>query len=339
MAMISVPPTPVRRLAGGASLAQPGPGHRAGPPTVPDPPTTMTSPPDGPPPAPAPAPQLVDSSAGVRVAVHELAGSVDPDAPVGIIVPANGLCALAYRPLAEHLGAGVRCLALDMRGHGFSVTPDGLDFAWAGFADDVEAVLDAAVPAGATVHGIGHSLGGASLLLAAARRPGAIRSMWLFEPIVPPPGELPSGAARNPMAEGAERRRDSFPSVDAAFANYAAKPPLDALDPDALWGYIEGGFAPTDDGITLRCRPAWEAAIFRGAAGNGVWDALPSVTAPVAVAVGRGEGTFSPADFAAPAAERLPAGVLEPHPDLGHFGPLEDPAAMAGSLRRWIGSV
>ncbi|MEZ5347997.1 MAG: hypothetical protein R2714_02190 [Microthrixaceae bacterium] len=32
-------------------------------------------------------------------------------------------------------------------------------------------------------------------------------------------------------------------------------------------------------------------------------------------------------------ADRLPAGHLEDHGDLGHFGPLEDPLAMARSIR------
>jgi pimeloyl-ACP methyl ester carboxylesterase len=287
---------------------------------------------------PSESPTLVESSDGVRVAVHEIGGPAGPDAPVVVIAHANGLCALAYRPLAEHLAGAARCLAIDMRAHGSSVTPDGLDFAWRGFGDDVEAVLDQAVPAGATVHGVGHSLGGAALLLAASRRPGALRSLWLFEPIVPPAGGLPAENHRNPMADGAERRRDTFSSAEEAFANYAAKPPFAVLDPEALAGYVEGGFAPSPEGITLRCRPAWEAAIYRTAAGNGVWDVLESVTAPVAVAAGHGEGTFSPANFAGPTAERLPAGVLEPHPDLGHFGPLQDPPVMARAVRAWLAS-
>ena len=294
-----------------------------------------------------PPTSLVASTDGVEVAIHELSPPAragegrDPRVPVVLIAPANGLCATAYGPLARSLGPAVRCLGLDLRGHGSSVTPEGLDFAWRGFADDVEAVLDRSDLLGQppALVGVGHSLGGAALLLASARRPGALSALWLFEPIVPPPGRLPAGDHTNPIAELAERRRATFPSAQAAFANYAAKPPFDALDPDALRGYVDGGFAPGPDGVTLRCRPAWEAAIFRGAAANGVWDALPSVTVPVLVAMGRDEGPMAPSGFAPPTAQRLARGELERHPTLGHFGPLEEPAAMAGSLSAWLASV
>jgi pimeloyl-ACP methyl ester carboxylesterase len=294
-----------------------------------------------------PAPTLVASIDGVEVAVHELSPQARAGegpgrrVPVVLIAPANGLCATAYGPLARSLGPAVRCIGLDLRGHGSSVTPEGLDFAWGGFADDVEAVLDRSDILGEppALIGVGHSLGGAALLLASARRPGALGGLWLFEPIVPPPGRLPTGDHTNPVAEAAERRRATFPSAEAAFANYAAKPPFNALDPDALRGYVDGGFAPVPDGVTLRCRPSWEAAIFRGAAANGVWDALPSVTAPVLVAMGRDEGPMAPAGFAPPTAQRLARGELERHPELGHFGPLEDPAAMAKSVSAWLASV
>jgi pimeloyl-ACP methyl ester carboxylesterase len=296
---------------------------------------------------PAPTPPtatLVPSTDGVAVAVHELSrpGPTDTggDAagPVALIAPANGLCALAYGPLARHLGPEVRCLGLDLRGHGESETPDGLDFAWPGFADDIEAVLDRSDLLGERpdLVGIGHSLGGAALFLAAGRRPAAFRTLWTFEPVVPPPGLLPVGEHPNPIADQAERRRATFASIDAAVANYAGKAPFAALHPDALRGYVEGGFAPVPGGVTLRCRPAWEAAIFRHSAGNGVWEALATIAIPVLVAMGHDDGPFSPAGFAPPAAEHLPRGRLQRHPGLGHFGPLEDPSAMAASVATWL---
>lgn len=277
---------------------------------------------------------LIDSTDGVGVAVHDLGG---PDgAPVLLLVHANGFNAGAWRPFAAALAAAHRVVALDLRGHGVARTPDGLDFAWSGFGDDVVAVLDSGVLPPGPVHGVGHSLGGAALCMAAARGRGAIRSLWLFEPIAPPPGAMGDGSGENPMAAGAERRRRIFDSLDAAYDNYAAKPPLSAFHPDALRGYVEDGFAPLPDGtVTLRCRPEWEAAIFRMTGGSPAWDALGDIDVPVTVVAGE-EEPFGPARWAPDVAARLPKGRLVRHAELGHFGPLEAPDRMADEVATWV---
>ena len=112
--------------------------------------------------------------------------------------------------------------------------------------------------------GVGHSMGGAALLLAEQARPGTFSLLWLFEPIVVPDDQVPEGG--NPLAAGAARRRPDFGSLEEAFANYAGKPPLDALDPACLAAYVEYGFEPLGDGtagaVTLLCRPEVEAATY-----------------------------------------------------------------------------
>jgi hypothetical protein len=44
-------------------------------------------------------------------------------------------------------------------------------------------------------------------------------------------------------------------------------------------------------------------------------------------------GMPAPASFGPPAADALPRGRLVTHPELGHFGPMEDPAAIAADVR------
>jgi pimeloyl-ACP methyl ester carboxylesterase len=285
-----------------------------------------------------PAPiQLVESSGGVAVAVHDLGG---PDhAPVIVFVHATGFNAHAWRPFAAALAPRHRVVALDLRAHGVARTPEDVDLTWTGFGDDVVAVLDSgALPPG-PLHGVGHSMGGAALCMAAARRPWALRSLWLFEPIVPPPDGFADddGTVRpNPLAEGAERRRRSFESLDAALDNYASKPPLGSFHPDALRGYVEGGFEAMPDGtVTLRCRPEWEAATFRMAAGNPAWEALPSIDIPTTVAVGE-DVEMGPSRWSPDVAARLPKGRLLDHPELTHFGPMEAPEILAADVERWV---
>jgi pimeloyl-ACP methyl ester carboxylesterase len=271
-----------------------------------------------------PEPRRVGSSDGVELAVYDFGGT-GRDA---LLAHANGFCAGVMAPLARELGPW-HCVAFDSRAHGRSSSPEG-SMAWEGHRDDVLAVLD---------HtgldrpvGIGHSMGGAALLLAEQHRPGTFAALWLFEPIVfPPMAELPPG--ENPLAAGAARRRVRFDGKEAAYANFAGKPPLDELSPECLAAYVEHGFAPTeDDAVVLRCSPEAEAEGYRMGTRHGAWDALGSIRCPVVVARGA-ETEPGPASMAPMVADRLPHGRLEEHPELGHFGPLADPAGVARSVR------
>ncbi len=58
---------------------------------------------------------------------------------------------------------------------------------------------------------------------AAARRPDAFRSLWLYEPAIVPTegGSLPDGD--NPMSEWSSRRRNPFDSLDEGYENLSIK--------------------------------------------------------------------------------------------------------------------
>jgi hypothetical protein len=49
--------------------------------------------------------------------------------------------------------------------------------------------------------------------------------------------------------------------------------------------------------------------------------------------VAAGGEADGPARLAPLIVERLPRGRFEPHPELSHFGPMEDPAGMARAVR------
>jgi pimeloyl-ACP methyl ester carboxylesterase len=250
---------------------------------------------------------------------------------------ATGFHGHVWEPMAALLSDRYQCLAIDHRGHGVSECPDGSTLAWSAMGDDIVAVLESdLIGAHRTVHGVGHSMGGAALALAAGRSPARLASLWLYEPVIAPPGALAPGSGSNPMADGAERRRASFDSYQDAEAHYASKPPLNQLHPDALHAYVMGGFAPQSDGsVRLRCLPATEARVFRGAGDSGVWNAFSTLELPMAIVTGRSE-SFGPSGFVPDILRIRPASVLVEHPELEHFGPLEDPTAMAGDLDSWV---
>jgi pimeloyl-ACP methyl ester carboxylesterase len=274
-----------------------------------------------------------------ELAVHHLGEGAQP----ALLCHATGFHGLVWEPFARALGDGFDRWSMDFRAHGASVVPEGAVPPWEGFRDDVLAVVDGLDLGGGSLLGIGHSMGGGALLLAEQARPGTFAGLWLFEPIAPPPGALApaeppidGSPPPNPLAEGAARRRASFPSRAEALANYAGKPPLNRLRSDALEAYVRHGFVDdtdpgaTDGAVRLACRPGDESTVYRGAPAHSAFSRLGEIACPVVVAAGDEPG---PAMFAPAVAEVLPNGRLERFPQLGHFGPLEAPERVAAAAR------
>lgn len=282
------------------------------------------------------------SSDGVRVALHDL-GGLASRRPL-LLVHGTGFCAQVFARLAVTVSARFHCWAVDLRGHGVSLTPEGLDYAWTGLAADVLAAVDGIAAAGAPLAAVGHSAGGAALLLAEADRPGTFSQLWCYEPIVWPDPTAARDRAEW-LADGARRRRDRFPSRDEAYANFAAKPPFNALAPACLRAYVEHGFEDEDGddgkgddgnggdgvGVQLRCRPEVEAAVYRQGVVGDRFHRLAEVRCPVVVASGARTEAITPA-IAQRQVDALPAGRLRVFNRLAHFGPLEDPQSVGEAI-------
>jgi pimeloyl-ACP methyl ester carboxylesterase len=135
---------------------------------------------------------------GVGLNVEER-GSGDP--PV-LLVHGIACDRRHMEPVAAHLAARHRTLAVDLRGHGRSDAPDG-PYDVAAHVDDLAAVCGALGVVRPVV--VGHSLGGLlTVALAAARPeiPGA--AAVLDAPVVPPPGREAA------MREHFARLRDDY---------------------------------------------------------------------------------------------------------------------------------
>ena len=264
---------------------------------------------------------------GVAVAVHDLGG----DGPDLVMLHATGFHGRTWLPVAETLRSRFHCLAIDERGHGDSGVSPALDFDWQTMAGDV---LGVAGELG--LHrpfGMGHSCGAALLLLAEQARPGTFEALYCYEPIMSAVEDPPRPGA-NPMAAGARRRRDVFASRDAAYAAFAGKPPLSVLAPDALEAYVDFGFDDLEDGtVRLKCQPEHEALVYENGLSHPAYRRLPDVRCPVIVACGELTDAVGPA-AADRISERLPQGRTEVFPGLGHFGPLENPSAVAEAVVR-----
>ena len=284
----------------------------------------------------------ITSADGLELALWHLGG----DGPPLLLAHATGFAGGIWQPVVAHLTDRASCWAVDFRGHGHSpAKPD--DMVWTRVAEDAIAAAEYIVEAtGVPLGAAGHSMGGAAVLAATARRPELFTSIWAYEPIIFPPIEefgLPEGTdlpdpEDNPLAVGALRRRSTFDDRVTARTNFSTKAPLNVFSAAAMEAYLTWGFGPADAGseapdgaISLRCAPEVESRTYVEGSRHSFWNEVPSIDRPVTVALGRVEA-FTPSGFAGHIADHIPGAVLEPHPDLGHFGPMQVPDAIAASI-------
>ncbi len=264
-----------------------------------------------------------------RIAGYELGGTGE----VILIAHATGLCGPMYRSLAEELAPRFRMVAFDFRGHGDSGSAE--DYSWGRTAEDIIAVAE--FLSVGPVHAFGHSMGGASLLLAERSAPSTFASLFLFEPIVF--SSATRSDEQNVMADSARRRRVEFDSRADALYRFANKPPFDQIQVSGLAAYVEHGFAQDPHGrVRLKCLPEVEASLFEQGRVSRLED-VEGTTTPTVIAVGREDGDFGPARLGPPLANALPNGVLVRYGHMGHFGPLQDPWTIARDLGNHIATL
>ena len=265
------------------------------------------------------------SIAEPAIALHDLGG----EGPAILICHATGFCGRAYQPLARVLAAAFHVWAIDFPGHGDSDPPALGDFSWAAMVPHLAAATRtiSGEPLGCVV---GHSMGGAVALQAAAEDPSLFAAAYLYEPIIIEQQDAGRRTGKNPLAEGARRRQSTFGSKEAVLWRYATRPPLNELSAASLAAYVTHGFRELPDGsVQLKCSPENEARTFESSAAI-TSETVAGALLPTVFATG-GEG--SPLAALVPAVlARLPNSTLSVHAHLGHFGPLQAPQAIGAEI-------
>ncbi|NNM72924.1 alpha/beta fold hydrolase [Enterovirga aerilata] len=253
-----------------------------------------------------------------------------------IFLHANGFNGRTYRTILEPLASERRILAVDQRGHGrttLPAEPRSGRRSWDDLAADLVAILDRLD--GPPVTLAGHSMGGTASVLAAVQRPDRVRRLVLFDPVILPwpvtmalRFGIPARRFKDlrSLAEGALRRKASFPSREAALAAYTGRGAFRTWRPEQLADYVADGFrvAPAG-GVELACAPAWEASNFLSHA-HDVWGALRKLRCPVRIIRAEKGSTCA---VTRPLASGM---MVETVPGTTHFLPMERPERVRAAL-------
>lgn len=151
---------------------------------------------------------------------------------------------------------GRQCFAIDMRGHGRS--PKHFDsFDWRRFGEDVAMLAGELGLRGAV--GVGHSMGGHAVTLAAALRPDAFSRLLLIDPVI----QAEDRYDGSPIdVAHILRRKARWKSADEMYARFSHRLPFSAWNQDVLRDYCDFGLLPDGDEFVLACPPHIEAAIY-----------------------------------------------------------------------------
>jgi lipase len=266
---------------------------------------------------------------GARIAVWDRPGLE----PAVLYCHATGFHARCWDSVGDHLMQ--RSIAVDMRGHGRSQKPEP-PIPWRQFGEDVAGLARAMNLKG--VVGVGHSMGGHSIALAAALEPEAFSQLVLIDPVI-----LPEAAYVGPVKQPhfARKRRDRWKSWQEMAGRYRDRTPFNTWDEQVLNDYCEYGLlpAPDGDGFVLACPPDIEGAIYEysQAVESNIYPELARVNVPVTVIRSPRPFVEGPATdmMASPTAPDLAARFRNGRDivvEYSHFIPMEAPEYIADQI-------
>jgi len=225
-------------------------------------------------------------------------------------------------------------LALDQRGHGESDKPP-TGYRWEQFGADFARFLELLALDG--VRAVGHSKGATAIAAAAAAGSRRLARTVLLEPVLiaGPPASAP--VTESPLAVGARKRRNVWPSREAMFAALRGRMPFETWEEEFLRLYVDHGVADRADGeVELRCPGEIEAQVYAEAPMTDGFALLECLTVPTLIVRGEQSPGLGERETAE-ALRRLPAGTSRTVARAGHFAPMERSADVAAAVADFLG--
>ncbi|MFL4949931.1 alpha/beta fold hydrolase [Streptomyces sp. MMS24-I31] len=286
---------------------------------------------------PAPARELTAVSAdGARLHV-EVHGPVDDPGAPAVVLAHGWTCSTAFwAAQIRDLAADHRVIAYDQRGHGRS--PASRACSTDALADDLEAVLAATLAPGEKAVIAGHSMGGMTVMAAAAR-PGFQEhaaavllcstgsSRLVAESTVVPmrPGRLRTWLTRHIL--GSRAPLGPVTPLALRMLKYATMGPGSAP-------HMVEACARIVHACPRRVRHAWSRVLNLLDLDHGV----RRLGVPAAVVVGTADRLTPPVQARALAAALPDCVGLTELPGLGHMTPVEAPELVTGRIRELVGT-
>ena len=228
-----------------------------------------------------------------------------------------GGSAQEWREVMHLLGNDYRCIAIDLRGHGDSDSPDN------GYTVD-----DMANDVGDSLHQhgvsdfvlVGHSMSGKVALALASRQPAGLQSLLLVSPSPPVPEPIPDDERQKLLAGHGQR----------AAAEQTLKNITEVRVSKAIREQIIA-----DDLRTSK--PAWDGWLLAGSRED-ISARMATVTVPVHIIVGSEDRALPPDVQPRLTLPYLPGATLDSCAGAGHLLPWEVPTELANFIRKKLGA-
>jgi pimeloyl-ACP methyl ester carboxylesterase len=186
----------------------------------------------------------------------------ESDKPVILFCHANGYSAGCYKTYFRRLKEDYRIVSIDFIGHGKSES--NLNYKnWYFFRDQVLAVLEKENLTNVT--GIGHSLGGATLLLSSVVAKERFKKLLVMDPVILGLKLITlSKIFGNPLAKAAAKRRTEFHSMELVRRGYSKFPQFAKFDSEVFSDFLSSCFKedPTTHKVVLSSDPRVETKTF-----------------------------------------------------------------------------
>lgn len=251
-----------------------------------------------------------------------------------LLVHATGFHARCWDQTIASLGDR-HIIAIDQRGHGRS---EAIQYdKWDQFGFDLVGFIQALGLK--NLVGVGHSMGGFSVVMAAGELKDCFNRLILLDPVILDPAQYASDVdhiadirddmGRHPVA----KRRNRFSGPEEMFEALRPKGGYKFWQEAVMRDYCLHGLLPSADGegYVLACPPEFEASVYMGSSGTDIYDYVAKVEVPVYIVRAKTrEPDQTTMDFSlSPTWERLAEKFVDGHdnyrPDLTHYIPMQDP--------------